>query len=368
MPSHRSFRPARQEPRRSLLGNLVLGLGAGLVAWRGEHRRAAAKTPGAPDHVADDQGRGRAAGRPEHIPARGWKDILWRTWKEMQEDRLVSVAAGVTFYLLLALVPGIAALVSIYGLFADPATIRDHLDSLSGILPGGAVDVVGEQIGRIAGQGQATLGTAFATSLVISLWSANAGTKALFDALNVAYDETEKRSFVRLTLISLGCTLAAIVFLMVALAGVVVVPVVLDALGLGTVADLIIRIARWPLLLLLVAVGLAALYRYGPSRDEPQWRWVSVGSAFASLGWLVASLLFSWYAANFGSYNQTYGSLGAIVGFMTWMWISCVVILLGAKLNAETEHQTARDTTKGPAQPLGTRGARMADTVGRPAE
>ncbi|WP_293856444.1 YihY/virulence factor BrkB family protein [uncultured Alsobacter sp.] len=366
MPSHRSFRPARPEPRRSLLGNLVLGLGAGLVAWRGEHRRAAGPAQADGTSVAPD-GRGRTAARPGQIPARGWQDILWRTWEEMQEDRLVSVAAGVTFYLLLALVPGIAALVSIYGLFADPATIRDHLNSLAGVLPGGAVDVVGEQIGRIAGQGRGTLGTAFVTSLLISLWSANAGTKALFDALNVAYDETEKRSFLRLTLVSLGCTLAAVAFLIVALAGVVVVPLVLDAVGLGTVAEAIIRVARWPLLLVIVAVALAALYRYGPSRDEPRWRWVSVGSAFAALGWLVASLLFSWYAANFGSYNQTYGSLGAVVGFMTWMWISCIVVLLGAELNAETEHQTERDTTDGPAKPLGARGARMADTVGKPA-
>lgn len=284
----------------------------------------------------------------------------------MQDDRLVSVAAGVTFYLLLAMVPGIAALVSIYGLFADPGTMRDHLNSLSGLLPGGAVDVVGEQIGRIAGQGRATLGTAFATSLAISLWSANAGTKALFDALNVAYDETEKRSFVRLTLVTLGCTVGAVVFLMIALAGVVVVPVVLNALGPGPAVDLILRVARWPILLAIVAIGLAALYRYGPSRDEPRWRWVTWGSAFASLGWLVSSLLFSWYAASFGSYNETYGSLGAVVGFMTWMWISCVVILLGAKLNAEMEHQTARGTTEGPALPIGTRGAAMADTPGRP--
>ena len=285
----------------------------------------------------------------------------------MQDDRLVSVAAGVTFYLLLAIVPGIAAIVSIYGLFADPGTMQGHLNSLAGLLPGGAVDIVGEQIARIAGQGRATLGTAFVTSLVISLWSANAGTKALFDALNVAYDETEKRSFVRLTLVTLGCTLGAVLFLIVALAGVVVVPLVLNAVGLGPAVEMILRMARWPILLAIVGTGLAALYRYGPSRDQPRWRWVTWGSAFASLGWLVASLLFSWYAASFGSYNETYGSLGAVVGFMTWMWISCVVILLGAKLNAEMEHQTARDTTDGPAQPMGTRGAAMADTVGRPA-
>lgn len=274
-------------------------------------------------------------------------------------------AAGVTFYLLLAIVPGLASIVSVYGLFADPATIQGHLNSLAGLLPGGAVEIIGEQVGRIADQGRSTLGTAFATSLMISLWSANARTKALFDALNVAYDETEKRSFVRLTLVTLGCTVAVILFLMIALAGFVVLPVLLNPVGLGPAADLIIRIARWPLLLVILAIGLAALYRYGPSRDERRWCRVTRGRAFAALGWFVASLLFSWHAADLGSYNETYGSLGAVVGFMTWMWISCVVILLGAKLNAEIEHQTARDTTEGPEKAMGTRGAQATDTAGR---
>jgi membrane protein len=366
MATHKSFRPARPEGRRSLLASLALGLGAGLVAWRGPAARSAAEAEAAAG-AAGDERRGRNAGSPGHIPARGWKDILWRTWNETMQDRLVSVAAGVTFYLLLAIVPGIAAVVSVYGLVADPTTISGHLASLSGLLPGGAMDVIGEQVGRIAGQGRATLGTALATSLVLSLWSANAGMKALFDALNVAYDETETRGFVRLTLVSLGCTLAATAFLVLALSGLVAVPLVLDAIGLGGAADVLIRLARWPLLLVVVAVGLAALYRFGPSRDQPKWRWVTWGSGTAAVLWLAASGLFSWYAAHFGSYNETYGSLGAVVGFMTWMWISCVVVLLGAKLNAEMEHQTARDTTRGPESPLGTRGAAMADSVGRPA-
>jgi membrane protein len=153
-----------------------------------------------------------------------------------------------------------------------------------------------------------------------------------------------------------------ILFLLIALAAVIAVPVVLQ--HLPDVIGLVIDIARWPLLLVLVAVALAFIFRYGPSRTEPRWRWVSWGSAFAAVAWLAASALFSWYAAKFGSFNKTYGSLGAVIGFMMWMWLSIIVVLVGAKLNAEIEHQTARESTAGPPKPLGRRGAKMADTVG----
>jgi membrane protein len=309
--------------------------------------------------------RGRFADAPQQIPARGWKDILLRVWKEASKDRLVSVAAGVTFYTLLAIFPAIAALVSLYGLFADPAAISSHLQSMQGVLPGGALEVVGDQVKRIAGGPRGSLGFSFAAGLAVSLWSANAGMKAVFDALNVVYDEEEKRSFIKLNAISLLFTAGAIVLLILAAAAVVIVPVVLAFVGLGPIAETLIRLARWPILLVAIAVALAVLYRYGPSRDTPKWRWISWGSGFASVAWVVASALFSWYAANFGSYNATYGSLGAVIGFMTWLWISSIVVLLGAELNSEMEHQTAADSTSGPAKPLGARGAHMADTVGK---
>jgi membrane protein len=187
--------------------------------------------------------------------------------------------------------------------------------------------------------------------------------KSLFDALNVVYEEKEKRSFIKLNMISLCFTLGAIGMLLIALICVVAVPVVLNFVPLPGMG-LILKIARWPLLLVLIAFALTLIYRYGPSRTEPRWQWVTWGSAFASIAWIAASWLFSWYAANFGSFNKTYGSLGAVAGFMIWMWISMVVVLLGGKLNAETEHQTARESTAGPPKPLGRRGAKMADTVG----
>jgi membrane protein len=199
---------------------------------------------------------------------------------------------------------------------------------------------------------------------VISLWSANAGIKALFDALNAVYQEKEKRSFIRLNAVTLSFTIATIAFLLIALAAVVALPLILNYLPLPGVTGLVLEIARWPILLVLVACGLTLIYRYGPSRTEPRWQWITWGSAFAAISWLAASALFSWYAANFGTFNKTYGSLGAIIGFMTWMWLSIIVVLVGAKLNAEIEHQTAAESTTGPPKPLGRRGAKMADTIG----
>ena len=197
-----------------------------------------------------------------------------------------------------------------------------------------------------------------------SLWSANAGIKALFDALNAVYQEKEKRSFIRLNAVTLSFTIATIAFLLIALAGVVALPIILNYLPLPGVTSLVLEIARWPILLVLVAFGLTLIYRYGPSRTEPRWQWITWGSAFAAIAWLAASALFSWYAANFGTFNKTYGSLGAIIGFMMWMWLSIIVVLVGAKLNAEIEHQTVRESTVSPPKPLGWRGAKMADTVG----
>ena len=318
----------------------------------------------APASAAAERGRGRDAGSPTDIPSKGWKDVMWRVYEEFGSDRIMSVAAGVTYYALLALFPAIAALVSIYGLFADPVTIQEHLNALSGIMPGGALDIIREQVTRIAAQGGGTLGFSFVLGLLVSLWSANAGMKAVFDALNIVYDEDEKRGFFALNLQSLTFTLGAIAFLLLAIVGIVVLPIVLEFIGLGSGVEWLLSLARWPVLLAAVVLGLAVLYRYGPSRDRASWKWVTPGGIVAALLWIVVSMLFSWYVSNFGSYNETYGSLGAVIGFMTWIWLSTVVVLTGAEINAEVEHQTAEDTTEGGGQPLGTRGARMADTVG----
>jgi len=341
----------------------AIGLSALLVAT-GLGRRLTDGYSGLADHAELDARRGRFAEGPSEIPARGWKDILIRVYEGISEDRILANAAGVTFYVLLAVFPGIAALVSIYGLFADPTTIVGHLQAVSGFAPGGAIEVIRDQLTRLTDQGSTTLGISFVAGLLVSLWSANSGIKALFDALNVVYEEKEERSFIRLNAVTLCFTIAAIAFLLIALLGVVAVPVILNYLPLPGVMGLFLKIAPWPILLALVAFGLTLIYRYGPSRTEPRWQWVTWGSTFAAVTWLAASALFSWYAANFGNFNKTYGSLGAIIGFMMWMWLSIIVILVGAKLNAEIEHQTARESTAGQPNPLGRRGAKMADTIG----
>jgi membrane protein len=308
--------------------------------------------------------RGRSADAPSDIPAKGWKDILLRVYQNVSDHRVVALAAGMTFYSLLAIFPALAALVAIYGLFSDPARITSHLDTLSGFLPGGAIDVARDQLTRVASKGGQTLGLAFLIGLAVSFWSANAAMKSLIDTLNIVYAEKEKRGFIKLNIISLSYTLGAILFTLSALGAVVVLPVALSYVGLSNAGDLLLRIGRWPALLVLLTLALAFIYRYGPSRQTARWRWITWGSALAAILWLAASVLFSWYAANFGNYNATYGSLGAVIGFMTWLWISAIVILIGAEVDAEMEHQTVRDTTSGAAKPMGARGATMADTAG----
>jgi membrane protein len=314
--------------------------------------------------MADGNKRGRVAASPSEIPAEGWKDILLRVYSNVGDHRILALAAGMTYYSLLAIFPALAALVAIYGLFSDTGTIAKHLDEVSGFVPGGAIDVAREQLTRVASKGNQTLGLTFICGLVVSLWSANAAMKSLFDTLNIVYGENEKRGFLKLNAMSLAFTLAAIAFVLAALGAVVVLPVVLNYLWLSDVADLFIRIVRWPAMFLVVALALACIYRFGPSRQAPRWKWITWGSVAATILWLGASALFSWYAANFGKFNETYGSLGGAIGFMTWLWISAIVILFGAELDAEMEHQTARDTTTGPPKPIGVRGAHMADTVG----
>jgi membrane protein len=320
----------------------------------------------AADQAPETEDRGRLASSPSEIPARGWKDILLRVYTNIGEHRILALAAGITYYSILAIFPALAALVAIYGVFSDPASIAKHLDKAAGFLPGGAIDVARQQLTRVSSKGGQALGLTFVIGLAVSLWSANAAMKSLFDTLNIVHNEQEKRGFLKLNAISLVFTLAAIGFILLALGAVVVIPVILKYLGLSDSADLLVRIARWPAMFVGLALALACIYRFGPSREAPRWRWITWGSVAATALWIIASGLFSWYAANFGTFNKTYGSLGAVIGFMTWLWISAIVILLGAELDAEMEHQTARDTTTGPSRPLGTRGARMADSVGSP--
>jgi membrane protein len=313
---------------------------------------------------AEEAGRGRSARSPITIPVSGWKDIFWRTYTQIGDDRLLAVAAGAVFYMLLALFPAITALVSLYGLLTDPATINDHLLLLQGVVPEDTIDILKEQVTRLTQTSNSALGFGFLLGLAVALWSANAGMKAIFDALNVVYDEREKRGFLKLTLVALTFTLGGIAFIILALGAVVVFPLAFAWLGFESRSAELVAILRWPALFLVVMLALAVLYRYGPSRTPARWQWLSIGSLFAAFAWLAVSALFSWYLANFAHYDATYGSLGAAIGLMMWLWLSVIVILIGGELNAEIEHQTAHDTTIGHEKPLGMRGAVMADTLG----
>lgn len=346
---------------------------SGEVATAGAPSRAGPSSPAAgrartgqtPRRAGGDDGRGGDADKPSDIPARGWWDIAKRVARQVSADRVLTEAAAVTFYALLSIFPALAALISLYGLVADPKTIADQVASLSGVLPGGGVDILKDQVQALTSGADRKLGWGLVLGLAASLWSANQGTKAVFDALNVVNDEEEKRGFLHRTAVTLAFTVGAILFVVLALAAVVVLPAVLAFVGLGQITEVLLRVLRWPLLLGAVALLLALLYRYGPSRERARWRWVSWGSAFAAVAWLVASVAFSWYVANFGDYNKTYGSLGAAVGFMTWIWISAAVVLVGGELNAEMERQTGRDTTAGPERDPGARGATKADQLAR---
>lgn len=315
-----------------------------------------------------DTGRGRDAGTPSEIPVKGWKDVLWRVYESLTEDNVMLVAGGVTFYLLLAIFPALAAFVSLYGLFADPATISAHVAGLEGVLTEEAVAMLQEQLATLVGHQDTALTWGFAISLALAFWSANSGMKGVIEALNIAYDEQEKRSYVKLTLVSFAFTLGAFLLAVVMIVAVAVIPAVLAVFHLGAAGEIAVRLIRWPILLLLIAVALTLVYRYAPSRDTPEWRWVTWGSGVATVVWILTSFAFTLYLENFADYNATYGSLGALVGFMLWIWISTIIVLVGAELNAELEHQTARDTTTGPDRPMGERGALVADTLGKTAD
>ena len=335
--------PCRHPPSWVILLSASL-VAFGLIRWQ-RPVSPAAKDDGVP-FVGNSGGQ---TGAPSPPAPQGWRNILLRVYHGVSEDRILLIAAGVTFYSILALFPAIGALVSVYGLFADPNRIVAHLNALSGFAPAGAVDVLREQLSRLVQQGSRALGFGFAIGLVISLWTAKAGVSGLFDALTAVYREKEDRGLVKYYAITMAFTVGAVVLVLLALAILIALPLVLDHIGHASLTTLLLTIGRWPILFVLVGFTLSLVYRFGPCRAAPQWRWITWGSALAAFAWLVASALFSWFVGNFGSYDKTYGSLGAIIGFMTWIWVSIIVVLIGAKLDAEIEPRASRAGQAGAA-------------------
>ena len=282
----------------------------------------------------------------------GAKALLLTLYSRISDDRVMAISAGVTFYALLAIFPAIAAMVSIYGLFADLKTVSTDLSSLATLLPGGAIEIVGDQIKRLVSNSNKALGLAALAGIAISIWSANAGVKATFDALNIVLKEQEHRSFLRLNLISLAFTLALVIVVLLAVGAVIAVPAILKSLGWSWLKS-VVDLGRWPVLWAALAFVIACLYRFGPSRNHIPWRWISWGSAIAAFIWLVVSMAFSWYAANFGNYNKTYGSLGAVIGFMIWIWISAIIVLVGEELNETLDRLQHPHKADNKPHPLG---------------
>lgn len=309
--------------------------------------------------------RGREANTPEQVPARGWRDILLRVKDEVSNDNLSIVAAGVAFFGMLAIFPALATLVSIYGLAADPVSLEGQISILQGVLPKEVYDLIGQQLQKMAGKSSGALSAGALIGLLITLWSAGKGMKALITAFNIAYNEDEGRGFFKLNAMALLLTLAAILFIIVTLGLIAALPVLLGSLSLPESLRIILSWGRWPLLAILLMIGLSMLYRYAPHRDKPRLRWVSWGSVAATMLWLAGSALFSLYVSHFGSYNKTYGSLAAIVILLMWLYITAYAILLGAELNAESERQTRKDTTRGKPKFMGKRDAYAADTLGQ---
>ncbi|MGB3243751.1 MAG: YihY/virulence factor BrkB family protein [Sulfitobacter sp.] len=309
--------------------------------------------------------RGRNADAPTEIPAKGWKDIALRVKDAMSSDHVGLIAAGVAFYALLAIFPAITALMALSGLVLEPAQITAQLQTFAEMIPEEAAQIILDQAVAVAGSEQGGLGAAFIIGLLLAIYSASRGMGSLMEGLNVAYDEDETRGFILKTVWTLGLTIFLIVGLMLGLLAALAVPAILSFVALPDWLETLLSLSRWVILALMTVLGLAVLYRYGPSRDDAEWKWLSPGVVAACVIWIVASVGFSIYVSNFGSYNESFGSMAGIIILLMWLWISAFIVLLGAELNAEMEAQTSADTTVGPEEPMGTRGAEKADNLGK---
>jgi membrane protein len=303
------------------------------------------------------------AERPTQIPARGWWQVTRRAFRESSSDHVPMLAGGVAFFAFLAIFPALIAAITLYGLVAEPEQVAQQVRDLTAGLPQETRPLLADQLTAITAGSGGALGIGLLVSLVAALWSASSGVANLMQAINIAYDEDETRGFVKLRGTALALTIGAVVFVLLTLALVAVVPPALDALQLGPVATVLAQVVRWLLLVLLVAVALAVVYRVAPDRSSPQFRWVSVGAVVATVLWIIGSVAFSLYIDNFGSYNKTYGALAGVVVLLLWLYLTSYIVLLGAEINAESERQTRHDTTHGPDRPIGAREAAAADEV-----
>jgi membrane protein len=320
-------------------------------------------TIGHPQRSAPRQNRGRSASNPAQIPAPGWRDILVRAWAEVSANNIFLVAGGVTYAVLLALFPALAALVSIYGLLLNPAQVETQVGALSTVLPPESTQMIAAQLHKLVSASSGTLGISAIVALLFALWSASRGMSGMITALDIAYQQKETRGFFKINFVALALTILALIGGTVSIALVGVLPAAIQFVGLGAQAQWIVMGLEWPLLIVWVMTGLAVLYRYAPDRQTARWRWVSPGAIIATLLWIAGSVGFSVYVTHFNSYDKTYGSLGGVVVMLTWLYLSAFAALFGAIINAQAERQTEADSTVGHPKPMGARRAYVADTV-----
>lgn len=311
--------------------------------------------------------RGRAADSPPEIPIKGWKDIALRVKGELAADHVGLIAAGVAFYGLLAIFPGIAAIMAIAGLVTEPGVIVAQLESIAAMLPQEAAAIIIDQAKSVTGSEEGGLGLAAFIGVALAIWSASKGVASLMEGVNVAYDEDETRGFFRLTFVKLALTLGLMFGFLLVVLIMVALPALLALFQFGAFAETAAMVIRWPVLLFVAVVGLSILYRFAPSRDDAKWRWITPGAGVATLAWVLGSAAFAVYVRNFGSYNETFGTLGGVVILLMWLWLSAYIVLLGAELDAEMEAQTRKDTTIGDREPMGQRDAVKADELGEAA-
>lgn len=312
-----------------------------------------------PDHDTDN--RDFAARKPSDISVHGWWSVAKRVFQQLGSDHVTIIAAGVAFNVFLAVFPAIIAAVSVYGLVIEPTTLQSHLDTLASVLPSSAEQLLSNRLQALTQNSSQTLSWGLGLSVLLTLWAANRGTKALFEGVNIAYNAQRRRGFFLNNAVTLLFTLGGLVVGGLCLALLIGVPVVAGALP--GFLSVLVQLAVWPLLFLIVIVALGMVYKYAPVRHNPQMRWVTVGSLTAAIIWLAGSGLFSWFVSNFANYDKTYGSLAAVVVLMLWLLLTSYVVLLGAEINSELELQTARDTTVGEEEPMGKRDAYHADHV-----
>lgn len=307
--------------------------------------------------------RGHNAEKPTQIPKKGWKDIALRVKDRLKKDHVSLVSAGIAFYFFLAVFPPIVAGLSLYGLLMEPAQVEQQMGQLANILPERAYEMISDIFERQSEESESSLGWRLVLSILVSLWSANRGAKAVFQGVNITYDEIDERNFFKWTGITLLFTLGGIIIGLIAIALVVAFPTIIHKIGLPATLESIVQFLRWPILALIVAFSLTIVYKVAPYRQSPKFKWTSWGAIIATVVWLLGSLIFNLFLSNFSRFDNAYGSFAAVIILILWFYLTAFIILLGAEINSEMEHQTNRDTTTGEDRPMGQRGGYHADHV-----